>query len=408
MAFRSAQAPLALGVAACLALIMGAGVWALRAEIVPAVVAHGIVDTSPGAHPIQHPVGGVVSQVAVREGDWVAAGALLAVLSDPSLDAEQRDLQRQLGEVRARVQRLAAERASEALPPDAPEADFAAFRREARERQRALVIVRQSGLQAQSAALAEQQAALGDDLMLLAADLVVQRRLHDQGLAPLAPVTALEREMTRLRANRAAVAGQRAQLESTIRTLSAEQALHDAQHRVDLEEAWIAASARVAELASRLEATAARQSTLTLRAPVEGRVFGLALGADGVVLRPAEVAMRILAAEDAPTITVQLAPELVRHVAVGQRADLRWRGQGADQPPIAAVVTSIAADAHPDPATGQRLTRVTLRPLLSASAQAPLDPGMTVEAYFLAPPRRPVDYLIGPIVNRMASALREP
>ncbi len=51
-------------------------------EISGAIIAHGVVVVASNGKKVQHPTGGVVSKILVRDGTHVEAGDLLVQLSD--------------------------------------------------------------------------------------------------------------------------------------------------------------------------------------------------------------------------------------------------------------------------------------------------------------------------------------
>jgi hypothetical protein len=70
----SAKLPLAIGFAAVVLLLGGLGAWSVGTLIAGAVVASGTVEVESDRQVVQHPDGGVVGEILVRDGDTVAAG----------------------------------------------------------------------------------------------------------------------------------------------------------------------------------------------------------------------------------------------------------------------------------------------------------------------------------------------
>jgi HlyD family secretion protein len=88
----------------------GFGAWSALAEISGAVIAPGHIAVETRAKKVQHPEGGVVAELKVREGDRVRAGALLARLDDTVLRANLAMVSKALDELTALEARLIAER----------------------------------------------------------------------------------------------------------------------------------------------------------------------------------------------------------------------------------------------------------------------------------------------------------
>ena len=83
-------------------LLGGFGAWSAMAEISGAVIAPGRIAVDTNAKKVQHPEGGVVAELKVREGARVKAGDLLVVLDDTVLRAELAIVSKALDELMAR------------------------------------------------------------------------------------------------------------------------------------------------------------------------------------------------------------------------------------------------------------------------------------------------------------------
>ena len=108
----SARGPLILGFAGLLVLLGGFGTWAAVSEIAGAVVAPGRIEVERNRQVVQHPDGGVVSEILVDEGDEVKEGQLLIRLDSKLLYSDLVITEGQLFELMARRGRLEAERDS--------------------------------------------------------------------------------------------------------------------------------------------------------------------------------------------------------------------------------------------------------------------------------------------------------
>ena len=91
-------------------LLGGFATWSALAEISGAVIAPGRVAVESNARKVQHPEGGVVADLRVREGARVEAGDLLVVLDDTVLRAELAIVSKALDDQTAEEARLVAER----------------------------------------------------------------------------------------------------------------------------------------------------------------------------------------------------------------------------------------------------------------------------------------------------------
>ncbi len=106
----SVRRPVLSGLAATLILVAGFGLWATLTRISGAVVAPGRIEVERDRQIVQHPDGGVVAAIFVREGDLVVAGQPLLRLDGAALRSELTIVEGQLSELTGRSARLVAER----------------------------------------------------------------------------------------------------------------------------------------------------------------------------------------------------------------------------------------------------------------------------------------------------------
>jgi HlyD family secretion protein len=109
------RAPMLLGLVTLVLLVGGFGLWATLSQIAGAVVAPGQVEVEQNRQVVQHPDGGVVAEILVKDGDLIDAGAPLIRLDGTLLQSELAIVEGQFFEIVARRGRLEAER------DDAPE-----------------------------------------------------------------------------------------------------------------------------------------------------------------------------------------------------------------------------------------------------------------------------------------------
>ena len=91
-------------------LVVGVGGWATLTDIAGAVIAPGQLVVESDVKKVQHPTGGVVGQLLVREGDRVKAGDVLIRLDETQVRANLDIVLKALDELDARRARDEAER----------------------------------------------------------------------------------------------------------------------------------------------------------------------------------------------------------------------------------------------------------------------------------------------------------
>ena len=425
----SAYSHLRLAGLTLLVLVLGFGGWAAGARISGAVISMGHLHIEEQKQIVQHPEGGVVAAILVKNGAVVAAGDVLIRLEGMHLASELAVIENRYFELIARRARLQAQRdnSPEIRFPDKL-LDAAQMRDDLRAQiegqtrllrargetttglvtqltqRREQIMAQIDGISAQMAAL-ERQRALADR------ERITQMELSQKGLARMAPVLALERELARLdgnhaalRADRAAAAERHAEIGQQILSLSA-------QLREDAERDLQDVSAQVLELTERMRALRDRIDRLELRAPADGVVHDLQITTPRAVLRPAEPALFIIPQDQPRIIAARLPPSAIDQVWVGQPAGVVFPGAGTrDMAPLSAEVMQISADVFDDPKSGisYYLVELTLAPEAQAElARRATLPGMPVDVFFQTGAQTPLQYLTRPLTDFFARALRE-
>lgn len=425
----SFRGPVLLGLLALAGLFLGFGAWAFLARLEGAVILAGQIVVEDHRQVIQHPEGGLVAEVFVREGSSVAAGDPLLRLEAPELVLELRTLDRRLAGLSARAARLTAERdaaktvsfsdsllASAALAPDVmAEVDGQNRHFDLRlalfNEAEALLALRVAQFRSQSEGIVKEQQALEDQLALIKDELASQTDLFQQGLVPQSDLLALGREAARLTGQiaelsvaKAQTAGQMTETELRIGGLRTERMEAAAAELREVEP-------QIAELEETRRSLADRVDLLTIRAPVAGIVLGLQTPKPQVVLRAAEPILSLVPIDPSLLITVRVRPEDVDAVSLGQKAELAISAfSRSEVPRLRAQVTLIAADALTDPETGVGFYPVELTidaGEIDRLGGRVLLPGMRVEAYVTTGSQSPMAYLLEPFTVFLDRAMRE-
>jgi HlyD family secretion protein len=107
---RSIRTHLIVGALGFTTLVGLLGGWAVGTEIVGAVIAQGSVVVESSLKKVQHPVGGVVSELLVRDGDRMKAGDVVMRLDATMTKANLAIIRKSLDQFSARRARLESER----------------------------------------------------------------------------------------------------------------------------------------------------------------------------------------------------------------------------------------------------------------------------------------------------------
>ena len=424
----SIRRPALLGLAATLALVAGFGLWATLTHISGAIVAQGRIEVERDRQVVQHPDGGVVAEILVKEGARVEAGQTLLRLDGAALRSELTIVEGQLSELTGRTARLAAERDGTdlAFPAEiltlAETSEEVAAQLDGQRRlfqaraatlaeQRELLARRIDQITAQSNGIAAQSAALTRQLALIEQELASQQSLLDKGLAQAGAVLALQREQARLDGQIGELQADLARTEGQVTEIEIQISSLDTERREEATTELRQVGPMVLELAERRRALRDRIDRLEIRAPVAGIVLGLQVTTPRSVLRPAEPLLYVIPQDRPLVITARIAPIHIDEVTVGQAAELVFPAFSArDTPHLTGRVTLVSADALSDPQSGA--TYYTAELELAEGERARLGdrvlvPGMPVEVFLQTGRRTPLAYLVKPFTDYFAHAFRE-
>lgn len=421
--------PVLVGLAATLILVLGFGLWATTTRIAGAIVAPGRIEVEQDRQVVQHPDGGVVEAILVREGEAVAAGQVLLRLDGAALRSELTIVEDQLSELAGRSARLIAERdgAREIVFPDETLA-LAATSPEVRGQldgqrrlfqariatladQSALLSRRIDQITAQSNGIAAQSVALTAQLNLIEQELSQQQRLLDKGLAQAGTVLALQRERARLQGQLGELAAEKARTEGQITETRIEMASLATRRREEATAELRETGPAMLELAERRRALVERIDGLEIRAPVAGVVLGLQVTTPRAVLRPADPILYVIPQDRPLIVSARIAPIHIDEVTVGQPAELVFSAFSArDTPHLRGRITRVSADALTERETGTAYYTAELE--LDDGERARLGsrsllPGMPVEVFLQTGQHTPLAYLVKPFSDYFARAFRE-
>lgn len=425
----SARGSVLMGSITAAVLVFGFGLWSVLTEISGAIVASGQLEVSQDRQVVQHPDGGVVAEIAVKEAQTVKAGDLLIRLDGALVKSELAIVEGQLFEVMARSARLEAERDDSAEPVFSGEiAELAKTNPEVAdliEGQRSLFVARRDTVLKQSEQLQKRSAqiaaqiegvdaqvkSLSEQLALIEQELKDQRTLLEKGLAQSSRVLALEREASRLQGSVGELQASRAQAEGRATEVDLEVLRLAAVRREDANTQLRDIGAKMLELAERRRALTEQIARLEIRAPVSGTVLGLTVTTPRSVIRPADPLLYLIPQDRPLVINAQVQTIHIDEVHVGQKVRLMFPAFSArTTPEIFGHVVTISADALLDERAHIAFYKAEI--VLDAGELEHLQgltlvPGMPVEAFIETGARSPMAYLLKPFTDYFSVAFRE-
>lgn len=426
----SSTKPLAIGLIASLLLIVGFGGWAVLAQLPGAIIATGQIEVDQNRQIVQHPDGGVVSEILVEEGDTMANGDVLLRLDPRNQQSELSIIQGQLFELMARRGRLVAERdnlESVTFDPrliEAAQIDPAInelksgqeqlfhARRENLTKQVEQLRKRTSQIDNQIDGIIAQKAALNTQLELIEIELVDQQKLLDRGLAQASRVLALQRTQAELSGNLGDLIAREAEAAGRITEIEIEIQSQYTKRQEETITRLRDQQFRALELEERAKALIDRLERMDIRAPASGIVYGLTIFTPRSVIRPAEPVMYLIPQDRPLIIAAQVSPINIDELFITQDVTLRFSALDQRQTPeLFGKVVKVSADAFVDEAT--RATYYRAEIILNDGqidrlpANITLIPGMPVEAFIKTSDRSPLSYLVKPLTDYFVKAFRE-
>ena len=408
--------------------------WAAFAPLDAGVYAQGSIAVAGNRQAVQHPQGGVVAAIHVREGQRVRAGDVLIEMESPDIEATERALTTEYFTLVAQRSRLLAERAGQAnfapppefsnlSPADRPLAE------QALQLQRSQLQARSGSVSAQSSVLgqrsrqlseeqsgyAQQRVSVREQQRLMQDELAGLKELEKKGFASTNRVRALERALEELRGREAALTAEMARAgegmgETRMQNLS----LRKTSLEEIATELW-ETQTRLSDILPKLIATREQLQHAKLRAPASGVVVGLSVFTVGGVVAPGQTVMEIVPDKRNLVIQAQVNPSDADDVYQGQKAQVRFLSvHDRTLPLLSGTVQTISADRLKDEKSGVSyfmaeidVPAAELDKVRGTLGQGKLRPGLPVEAVLAARKRTALQYLTEPLTVHFWRALRE-
>jgi HlyD family secretion protein len=425
---RSLRRALLGGTTVASLLAFGIGGWAATTELAGAVIAPGMLVVDTNVKKVQHPTGGVVGEVRVRDGSEVRAGDILVRLDETVTRASLAVITKSRDELLARQARLKAEQDGRegvsfpgelsARTADRAVADLLSeetrlfeLRRAARQGHKAQLKERIAQLREQIQGMADQVTAKRREIELIGEELKGVRELWQKNLVSITRVTALERDAARLEGERGALASAIAQGKGKVTETELQILQIDQDLRTEVGKELAEIRGRLAELIEKRVAAEDQLKRVDIRAPQDGVVHQLNVHTVGGVITPGEPLMLVVPRTEALTVEARIAPQDVDQVRIGHKAVLRFSAfNQRTTPELNGAVSLVAADITQDAKVG--VSFYTVRITLAEHELARLNglklvPGMPVESFIQTGERTALSYLVKPISDQLSRAWRE-
>jgi HlyD family secretion protein len=366
-----------IGLAIVIVLAFGVGGWAGTMTLSGALIAQGSVVVDSNVKKVQHPTGGIVGELRVRDGDHVKQGDIVVRLDDTVTRANLAIVTKGLDELNARKARLEGERdgASQVKFPDylvarASDPDIAPIL----DGERKLFELRSKARIGQKEQLRQRIEQLNEEVRGLKAQHVsklketklIEREkdgvydLWKQKLVPLTKLTELERASARWEGEAAQLVAQTAQAAGKISETELQIIQIDRDLSSEVAKETREIDGKIGEFVERKITAEDQLKRIDIRAPQNGMVFQSNVHTVGGVITAGDAIMLIVPDADNLTVEAKVNPQDIDQVRIGQVALLRLSAfNQRTTPEILGTVTRVSADATTDQRTG--VTYYTIR-----------------------------------------------
>lgn len=398
--------------------------WAAWAPLDNGVAVPATVVVSGNRQAVEHPTGGIVERLWVREGDQVEEGQPLIGLDTTRLQHETDALRLQRASSLAETARLEAERdhqdtfitpAELANSGDVEIDTLLALQRQLFTSRRNALAAELSGIEAnldgQRARTAGLESSLAQQRMQLSV-LGEQRNnlreLATDGYIPRNRLLEIESSYAQLQGDIASAIGTLQQTRQQVAELQLRHTQRNEEYQRDVQDLLAQARLRTQQLTAQLASTEFDLAHAQIRAPRSGTVVGLTQHTEGGVVQPGALLMEIVPLGEPLWVEGQLPVEQIDQVHSGLPVELAFTAfERSSTPRIPGVVSQVSADRLTNEQTGLPYYRLYVEVAaddLAPLGNQPLKAGMPVEAFVRTGERTLLNYLFKPLLDRARTA----
>jgi len=401
--------------------------WAALAPLDKGVPVSGTVIVSGNRKAVQHPSGGIVDKILVKDGHKVDAGQVLVTMNNTQARSQADATRAQLVTTLAVEARLLAERdgldvvdfgeTEKAAATDPAVAEVIAVQRQlftsrrlALQKELGTISESIAGLQSQLNGLRDARQSKQQQLAALREQLQNMRELAGEGYVPRNRLLDTERLYAQVNGEISADLGTIGRTQSQLTELRIRTSLRRDQEQKEVRSLLSDAQRDVRMLQSRLQALDFDLANTQVRSPVSGTVVGLAIFTEGGVVAPGAKLMDVVPDGEPLEVEAQVPVNLIDKVHSGLPVELLFTAFNQSRTPrIPASVSVVSAD---------RLTEEQGTPYYKVRAQVTSEgmtrlaghhvrAGMPVEVFIKTGERTMLSYLFKPVADRARTALTE-
>lgn len=390
--------------------------WATLAPIDAGVTVPGTVSVLGNRKQVQHPSGGVVQEILVKEGAKVTAGDVLVRINPLKSQADLAGIELQYINMLTSESRLRAERDN---APSIRWADELTKRfkpdevhvLEAKNLQQQLFNSRRAEFNSQVSSLNEQIAGLTEVMKArrtqqrsLKEEMTNTNKLASDGFVPKSQANLAERQNSDIESSiastQADIARARLQISQLRSTFlkDVDNQLQEIQKNKDA-------------ALTKLEASQFDRDLTEVKAPVSGSVVGLKVFTVGGVITSGQVLMEVVPKDESLIVQAKIPATIIDKVRVGMPTDMRFTAFNQTTTPVVpGMVKVVGADKEPaqNPSEEYYLGQVEVtKEGLQKLSGLKVQPGMPVDVVIKAGERTFMSYLLKPLSDKFATAFKD-
>lgn len=389
-------------------------VWAGFAPLDAGVVVQGTVKVSGSRKAVQHPSGGVITEILVREGTRVEQGQVLLRINPLASEANLTAASSEYVKMLAMESRLVAERegrttivwdpALEALGPSVSVTEAKFLQGQLFRTRRAEYQSQRQTLESTLASLEDVLREKRDQMQLIDQETASMIQLASEGYVPEARANEMRRQQSNAQAEMSRLLNERFSTREQLALLK-----NARLKEIDTELSEIQKVREALQL--RVQSLDFERNLSEVKAPASGIIVGSQVNTVGGVISGGQLLMEVVPQEASLIVSADVPPNLIDKVRVGLETDMRFSAfNQITTPVIPGVVTLVGADKIMDPVLGGEFYKATVETTpegMKLLEDQRIQPGMPVEVVVKTGERTFLTYLTKPLSDRMARSFKD-
>lgn len=406
----------------------GSLIWSILASLEGAVIAQGVVVVQKNQQKIQHPSGGVIKKINIREGDFVKKNEILFEIDDTSARANSKIINDQITQLRIQKIRLEAER--DGLDSIKQNEDFPVDQDQLIQREILYFEIRKKSIEGQIAQNRERISQLRSEIgglklvseakigeyEILTGELDILDGLLQKNLIPQSKYSEANKSHFRLKSEIAQIASQIYSSQGKIQEYEIMIENLKTEFLKDVNNSLRESNSKLIELYEKKLAADQVLENTTIKSPIDGYIHQLNIHTIGGVIQPGEILTVVIPKDDDLIIEGKISPNDISSVKIDGLAYLKFPSfDRHTTPEILGKIILVSPDlVQVGSSLNQQQQGQYFVVRLSVSKEEilklnnkDLRPGLPVEIFIVTEKRSAFVYLINPILEQFSRTFRE-